>query len=116
LPKKNILYGITGLIAVILGFLGKTVYRDFIRLHNVSDFGVSGFLPSLFYVAGFSLLLLMRPTRFPVAVITIVTTASLLFELEQYLSAGNFDIADSIATISGGIIAFLTLKLIAKET
>lgn len=100
---------------MILGFAGKTVYRDFIRLNNISDFGISGFLPSLFYVAGFSLLLLMRPVKYPAVIIAIVTTASLLFELKQFGSTGHFDIKDSLASIAGGIIAFSAVKFIERS-
>jgi hypothetical protein len=68
LSKKNILYGITGFLAVVFGLLGKTIYRDFIISSNTYDHGIAGFLPSFFYVIGFSLLLLIRPVRFPVTV------------------------------------------------
>jgi hypothetical protein len=114
LPGKNILYGITGLLSVIFGFLGKTVYRDFIISKNVNDYGIAGFLPSFFYVIGFSLLLLIRPVRFPVIIIAVVTFASVLFELNQYGSTGQFDIRDTLASIAGGIVAFLTVRFIGK--
>ncbi len=110
------LYGSAGFLAVALGFLGKSVYRDFIVSNQINDFGIEGFLPSYFYVAGFSLLLMIRPVRFPVLIISIVTLASLLFEIKQSVSSGHIDFIDIAASIAGGLTAFLIFKLIDNRT
>ena len=100
---------------MLFGFLGKTIYRDFIISSNTNDHGIAGFLPSFFYVTGFSLLLLIRPVRFPVIIIAVVTFASVLFELNQYGSTGQIDIKDTLASIAGGIVAFLTVRFIENR-
>ena len=101
---------------MVIGFLSKTLYRDFVNLNGINDFGIAGFLPSYFYVLGFSLLLLMRPTEYAKIFIFIVTLASILFELKQWNSTGKFDANDMLASIAGGITAILILNLVKKRT
>ena len=94
-----------GLLAVILGFTGKAFYRPHIAANNMEDYGIAGFLPSYFYVIGFSLLLLVRPNRYPLLLIALVALASVLFELYQWEQSGNFDLYDTLASIAGGFTA-----------
>ena len=101
--RINGLYGIIGLLAVILGFLSKTIYRDYINLNKINDYGVAGSLPSYFYVVGFTLLLL------------IVTLGSLLFEIKQWNSTGKLDVKDILASVAGGLTVLLLLKLVKKR-
>jgi hypothetical protein len=115
MTNQNRLLGLIGLIAIIIGFAGKTCYRDYVNLNGINDFGFAGSLPSYFYVAGFSLLLLMRPTKFPKLIISIVTFASILFEIKQYFSSGNLDMKDILASIAGGLTGILVLKLIVRK-
>ncbi|MGB5667514.1 MAG: VanZ family protein [Maribacter sp.] len=115
MTKSNRLFGLIGLLAVIIGFISKAFYRDYININKINDFGIAEFLPSYFYVMGFSLLLLIRPTRFPKLIISIVTFASILFELKQYISSGIFDINDMLASIAGGISAILLLRINGKK-
>ena len=111
ITKKNITFGLIGLFAVIIGFICKTVYRDYVKSNGINDYGIAGFLPSYFYVLGFALLLLIRPFNSPKLIISIVTAASILFELNQYSSRGVFDFKDSLASIAGGITAIMVSKL-----
>jgi glucan phosphoethanolaminetransferase (alkaline phosphatase superfamily) len=115
MTKSNRLFGLIGLLAVIIGFISKAFYRDYININEINDFGIAEFLPSYFYVLGFSLLLLIRPTRFPKLIILIVTFASILFELKQYVSSGIFDINDMLASIAGGISAIFLLRINGKK-
>ena len=115
MTRKSRMYGLIGLLFIIAGFLGKTVYRDFVNVNRINDYGFAGFLPSYFYVLGFSLLLLIRPTSYPKLIISIVTLASILFEIKQWLSTQFFDLNDIIASIAGGITAILILKLIERK-
>jgi hypothetical protein len=115
MTKESRMYGLIGLLFTIAGFLGKTVYRDFVNVNRISDYGFAGFLPSYFYVLGFSLLLLIRPTRYPKLIISFVTVASILFEIKQWVSTQIFDLNDIIASIAGGITAVLILKLIERK-
>jgi hypothetical protein len=114
--KENRIVGLIGFFSVIIGFLSKAIYRDFININEINDFGIAEFLPSYFYVLGFSLLLLMRPTNYAKAFILIVTLASILFELKQWTSTGKFDAKDIFASIAGGITAILILNLVRKLT
>jgi hypothetical protein len=95
--------------------MAKTIYRDFIYINNINDYGIAGFLPSYLYVAGFSLLLLMRPMRQPAILISIVTFASVLYEVKQFSSSGLFDLRDAIASVAGGVTAFIIFRLIGHS-
>jgi len=100
---------------VISGFTGKSFYRDFIYANKINDFGIAGFLPSYLYVAGFSLLLLVRPTRNYAVLISVVTIASILFEVRQFSSGGLFDFKDAMASVAGGMTAYILVKLIDRK-
>lgn len=115
MTKKNIQAGLTGLTAVIFGFLGKAVYRDYININSINDFGIAGFLPSFLYVIGFSLLLLIKPSRHPYLSILIVTTGSVLYEFKQYLSSSVIDINDILASVAGGLCSVLIYHFINSE-
>jgi len=111
MSKKSIIFGLFGFGATIVGFLGKVFYRDYINSNRINDFGLAGFLPSYFYVIGFSLLLLIRPTNKPKVVITVVASASVCYEIMQYISTGKIDFADIFASIAGGLTALLIILL-----
>lgn len=115
MKPENIKIGVIGLFAVVSGFLCKAFYRNYININKIDDYGVAGFLPSYFYVVGFSLLLLIRPTKIPKTIVLIVTAASILFELKQWKSSGNFDLQDILASIAGGLTAILVFKVIEKK-
>ena len=114
--RQHRILGIIGLLAVIIGFLGKAIYRDFINFNDINDFGIAGFLPSYFYVIGFALLLLIKPTKHSKMIVLVVTIASVLFELKQWNSTGIFDLKDILASIAGGITAILILKNVEKSS
>ena len=114
MTRKNRIFGLIGLLAVVIGFLSKTIYRDFVNLNGINDYGIAGFLPSYFYVLGFALLLLIRPTKYTKLIVLIITLASILFELKQWKSTGKFDLNDILASIAGGITVILILKFIEK--
>lgn len=112
--RINGLFGIIGLLAVILGFLSKTIYRDYINLNKINDYGVAGSLPSYFYVVGFTLLLLIKPTKYPKVLLLIVALGSVLYELMQWGSTGKLDVKDILASIGGGLTVLVLLKLVKK--
>ena len=112
---RNRFFGLIGLTATIIGFLCKVFYRDYINSNGIYDYGIAGFLPSYFYVAGFSLLLLMRPVKHPMLVAAIVTVASIFYEVKQYFSSGLFDFPDIIASVAGGLTAILFIILVEKN-
>lgn len=116
MSKKARIYGLSGLSLTIIGFLGKTLYRDFVNSKGIIDYGLAGFLPSFFYVAGFSLLLLIRPTKYKILTVSIVTFASILFEVYQFLSTNIIDTGDIIASVAGGITSIVLMKLIERKS
>ena len=71
-----------GLIFVCIGFMAKVFYREYIYSHHINDFGMADWLPSFFYVIGFSYLLMVSQVIAPLLITVIVTIASILFEIK----------------------------------
>ena len=115
MKKDEKLNGIIGFIFFVLGFIAKGFYREFIISNEIDDFGVAGFLPSYLYVVAFALLMQMSPFRYPILIIIVITLASILFEIKQYFGSGILDYADIIASIAGGLSAFIIVKMINKK-
>ncbi|MDD2798640.1 MAG: hypothetical protein PHV20_08625 [Bacteroidales bacterium] len=114
LSSSQRFYAIVGLTAVILGFASEAFYRDFIYSNQIDDFGFANFLPSYFYVIGFSQLLLIQLSRFSRWIILSVTLASVGYEFMQFAHSTAFDLGDSLASIVGGISSLLLLQLKSK--
>ena len=106
---------LVGLLFVIIGFLAKTAYRDYIVSHGIDDFGLAGSLPSFLYVIGFSQILLIRPIKYPSLVIIIVTFGSIIYEFKQSNRSGILDINDIVASITGCMASMLILYLVVKK-
>lgn len=115
LEEKHKAAFLIGIVFVVIGFLAKVFYRDFIISHGFDDFGLAGSLPSFLYVIGFSQILQIRPIKYPALVILIVTLGSVIYEFKQFRSSGNLDVNDIIASILGGIISYLILVIIEKR-
>ena len=109
-------FGIVGFISTLCGFVAKAFYRDYVTMNKINDSGIAGFLPSYFYVLGFSQLLLIRETKYPISVILIVTLASTGFEFMQYHSSGLLDIPDIVASVFGGITSLISLKIVQAKS
>ena len=104
-----------GLLFVIIGFVAKTFYREYIVSHGIDDFGLAGSLPSFFYVIGFSQILLIRPIKYPSLVIIVVTFGSIIYEFKQSNRSGILDINDIVASIIGCLASMLILYLVVKK-
>ena len=104
-----------GLLFVIIGFVAKTFYREYIVSHGIDDFGLAGSLPSFLYVIGFSQILLIRPIKYPSLVILVVAIGSIIYEFKQSHRSGIIDINDIIASSAGGMVSILILYLIVKK-
>ena len=116
LEEKHKASFLIGILFVVIGFLVKVFYRDYINSHGVEDFGLAGSLPSFFYVIGFSQLLQIRPIKYPWLVIVVVTVGSIIYEFKQQSSnLAGLDTNDIIASIAGGAISLLILYIIAKK-
>ena len=110
MKQINLTYGITGLIAVITGFLLKAYYRPFAYQNDLADFGFADSAPSFFYVIGFSQLLLLKKTRYPWSIILAVTLGSVAYELIQSGHSAP-DQPDIIASVLGGTVSYLITRL-----
>jgi len=115
MKKKNLIHGILGLFAVITGFVGKSLYRPYAYENGLRDYGFADFSPSLFYVLGFSQLLLIKPSKHPWLVITVVTLGSVGYEMMQAKSNGIIDVKDMVASVFGGFISLLIWKMMEKK-
>lgn len=116
LEEKHKASFLIGILFVVIGFLVKVFYRDYINSHGIEDFGLAGSLPSFFYVIGFSQLLQIRPIKYPWLVIVVVTAGSIIYEFKQQSSnLAGLDTNDIIASIAGGAISLLILYIIAKK-
>jgi len=116
LEEKHKASFLIGILFVVIGFLAKVFYREYINSHGIDDFGLAGSLPSFFYVIGFSQLLQIRPIKYPFLVILVVTIGSIIYEFKQQPSnSGVLDINDIVASIAGGAISLLILYIIGKK-
>jgi hypothetical protein len=116
LEEKHKASFLIGILFVVIGFLVKVFYRDYINSHGIEDFGLAGSLPSFFYVIGFSQLLQIRPIKYPWLVIVVVTAGSIIYEFKQQSSnLAGLDTNDIIASIAGGAISLLILYIIAQK-
>ncbi|MCX6239519.1 MAG: hypothetical protein NTY07_18540 [Bacteroidia bacterium] len=115
LEEKHKASFLIGLGFVIIGFLTKVIYREYINSHGIDDFGLAGSLPSFLYVIGFSQIFQIRPIKYPVLVILVVTLGSVIYEFKQFRSSGNLDVNDIVASILGGTISYVILILVEKR-
>ena len=105
-----------GFILVVFGFVFKAFYRPVAISSGISDLGFSNSAPSLFYVAGFSLLLLVHRDFRPVVTILFVVTASIIYEIYQARSFVASDFSDICYSIAGGIVAFVVHSFFTRTT
>ena len=115
LEEKHKASFLIGILFIVIGFLAKAFYREYINRNGIDDFGLAGSLPSFLYVIGFSQLLQIRPIRYPALVILVVTIGSILYEYKQSLSSGVMDVNDIVASIVGGAVSLLILYLVGKK-
>jgi len=116
LEEKHKASFLIGILFVVIGFIVKTYYRDYIISHSMDDFGLAGSLPSFFYVIGFSQMLQIRPIKYPALVMLVVTIGSIIYEFKQQMSnSGVLDIHDIVASIAGGGISLLILYIVGTR-
>ena len=115
LEEKHKASFLIGILFIVIGFLAKAFYREYINRNGIDDFGLAGSLPSFLYVIGFSQLLQIRPIRYPALVILVVTIGSILYEYKQSLTTGIMDVNDIVASIAGGATSLLILYLVGKK-
>jgi glycopeptide antibiotics resistance protein len=113
-----IIYVLIFLFAFILGLLSKLVYRDFIYLNDLNDFGLADSLPNFFAALGISFATLsFSKNKFDKISYSIFINSALsmiAYEFSQIFLSGVFDIHDIIASIVGSIFAFGLYKMLTK--
>jgi hypothetical protein len=102
----NLSNGLIGLLAVIAGFLAKTLYRPFAYEKELTDLGIADSAPSFFYVIGFSQLLLIKESSRPKTIILLVTLGSVAYEFFQSRHQ-VLDVTDLMASLLGGTISIM---------
>ena len=116
LEEKHKASFLIGIVFLVIGFLGKVFYRQYINSNAIDDFGIAGSLPTFLYVIGFSQLLQIRPIRYPALVILVVTAGSIIYESKQsYNTSATVDVNDIIASIAGGAVSLLILYFVGKR-
>ena len=109
--QKN--HFLIGVLAVIFGFICKIVYRPYAYEQQIQDLGFADGAPSLFYVIGFSQLLLVKKFKYPWLVILTITLGSLAYEIMQQRN-GSLDLTDIGMSILGGVSSFILWKVLKK--
>ena len=113
-----IIYVLLFFIALILGFLSKLVYRDFIYSNNLSDFGLADSLPNFFAVFGiaFASLTFSKNRKANISFLFFLNSASsmIAYEFTQIFFGGVFDVKDIIASIVGSIFAYGVFLFLSK--
>ena len=111
-------YGLIFLIALLLGFAAKIVYRKFIYSNNINDNGLADSLPNFFAVFGFSYLMLfyhqMKSNKISNSIFFISASSIIAYEISQRYEGGTFDFRDIIASLIGSIFAYGLYLFIAK--
>lgn len=102
----NMSNGFIGLLAVIAGFIAKTLYRPYAYEHKLMDYGIANSAPSFFYVIGFSQLLLLKTNSNPRTIILLVTLGSVAYEIFQSRHQ-PLDVTDMIASLLGGAVSLM---------
>jgi hypothetical protein len=115
LEEKHKTSFLIGIVFLVLVFLGKAFYRQYINSHGFDNLGIAGSLPSFMYVIGFSQLLQIRPIKYPSLVVLVVTAGSIIYKFKQSYGSGTLDINDIIASILGGIVSLLILYIVERR-
>jgi len=115
LEEKHKASFLIGIVFIVLGFIGKVFYREYINSHGIDDFGIAGSLPSFMYVIGFSQLLQIRPIKYPWLVVLVVSAGSIIYEFKQSSGSATVDINDIIASVLGGAVSLFILYIVGRK-
>ena len=116
MEPKNRTSLLIGIAFLILSFLANSVYHNQLIKNGPDLFGFAGSLSCLFYVIGFSLVFLIKSFSYPSIVILVVSLISIINEIKQFRASGILDINNIVASLIGGVIAFLIWKMIEKRS
>ena len=116
MESKNRTSLLIGFIFLIMSFLANSIYHNHLNNYGSDLFRFAGSLPCLFYVIGFSLVFLIKTFSYPSIVILVVSLLSIINEIKQFRAAGIVDVNNIVASIIGGVIAFLIWKAIEKRS
>ena len=116
MEPKNRTSLLIGIVFLILSFLANSVFQDYLNKNSPELFRLAASLTCLFYVIGFSLVFLIKTFSYPSIVILVVSLISIINEIKQFLASGILNINNIVASLIGGVIAFLIWKAIEKRS
>lgn len=103
--KKHLI--LAGIVAAILGFVCKLLYRPWVLENGIEDWGFQGFGPSCFYALGACLLLSGFSSKSNGSSILFAALGAMAYEIEQQYTSRTFDYKDLLATAAGLLVAIL---------
>lgn len=113
-----IIYVMLFLLSLVLGLLSKLVYRKFIYLNKINDFGLADSLPSLIAVFGISFATLsfyqFKQAKISYSIFAMSSFSMIAYEFSQLFEFGVYDVNDIIASLIGGIFAFVVYRVLNR--
>ena len=116
MEQKNRTSLLIGIVFLILSFLANSVYHDQLNKNGLDLLRFVGSLSCFFYVIGFSLVFLIKTFRYPSIVFLSVSLISIVNEIKQFRASGILDVNNIVASLIGGVIAYLIWKAIEKRS
>ncbi|MEI6140663.1 MAG: hypothetical protein WCP85_15445 [Mariniphaga sp.] len=116
MESKNRTSLLIGIVFLIMSFLANSIYHNHLNNNGPDLFRFTGSLSCLFYVIGFSLVFLIKTFSYPSIVIVVVSLISIINEIKQFQASGILDVNNIVASLIGGVIAFLIWKAIEKRS
>ncbi len=116
MEPKNRSSLLIGIVFLILSFLANSVYHNYLNNNGPDLSRFAGPLSCLFYVIGFSLVFLIKTFSYPSIVILVVCLISIVNEIKQFRASGILDVNNIVASLIGGVIAYLIWKAIEKRS
>ena len=116
MESKNRTSLLIGIAFLILSFLANSIYHNYLNNNGSDLFRFASSISCLFYVIGFSLVFLIKTFSYPSIVILVVCLISIVNEIKQFLASGILDVNNIVASLIGGVIAYLIWKAIEKRS
>jgi len=113
-----IIYLMLFFLSFVLGLLSKLVYRKYIYLHHLNDFGLADSLPSFFAVLGISFATLsfyqFKHAKISYSIFAMSALSMIAYEISQKVEFGVFDLNDIVASLMGGVFALAVYRVLNK--
>ncbi len=103
------------LLIGVLGFFVKLAYRPYILSNAIDDFGIQGFLPTLFYVVGICLFITFLTNKNQVIAMGYGALGALAYEFEQIWTSRTFDFLDLFMVFAGYGVSVFIFKILTRR-